>query len=176
MDSSLLSRLDARDRALFARWTIDQDAAGRRAWVALTHLGGALCTIAAAGVPLLASGATGGAWHAAAVRAAIGLSVSHALVQLIKRHVIRERPPIAVSGHALVGIPDAFSFPSGHATAAMAVAFAYGLAYPSLAPPLIALAAAVGFSRVALGVHYPGDVLAGQAIAVLTDAVIFAVR
>ena len=120
MGSSLLTRLDARDRALFARWTIDQDAAGRRAWVTLTHLGGALSTIAAAGVPLLASGI----WHTAALRAAIGLSVSHALVQLIKRNVIRERPSIAVSGHALVGIPDAFSFPSGHATAAMAVALA----------------------------------------------------
>jgi undecaprenyl-diphosphatase len=135
MDNSLLNRLDARDRALFARWTIDEDAAGCRAWVALTHLGGALSTIAAAGVPLLASGVRGTAWHTAAVRAAIGLSVSHALVQLIKRNVIRERPPIATSGHALVGIPDAFSFPSGHATAAMAVALAYAVSFPAAAPP-----------------------------------------
>jgi len=174
MDNSLLARLDARDRALFARWTIDQDTAGRRAWVALTHLGGALCTIAAAGAPLLASGATGGAWHAAALRAAIGLSVSHALVQLIKRHVIRERPPIAVSGRALVGIPDAFSFPSGHATAAMAVALAYAVSFPAAAPALVALALGVGMSRVVLRVHYPGDVLAGQAIALVTDLIVFA--
>ena len=32
---------------------------------------------------------------------------------------------------------------------------------------LLLLAAVVGFSRVALGVHCPGDVLVGQAIALL---------
>jgi undecaprenyl-diphosphatase len=61
--------------------------------------------------------------------------------------------------------PDRFSFPSGHACASMAVALAYGLAFPALAVPLVALATIVGFSRVCLGVHYPGDVLIGQLIA-----------
>jgi undecaprenyl-diphosphatase len=53
----------------------------------------------------------------------------------------------------------------------MSVAFVYASAYPSLALPLVALAAAVGISRVFLGVHYPGDVLIGQLIAVLTGLV-----
>jgi undecaprenyl-diphosphatase len=34
--------------------------------------------------------------------------------------------------------------------------------------PLLVLAWLVGFSRVMLGVHYPGDVLVGQAIALIT--------
>jgi undecaprenyl-diphosphatase len=50
----------------------------------------------------------------------------------------------------------------------MAVAFVYAVAFPALAAPLLMLAAAVGVSRVCLRVHYPGDVLAGQAIAILT--------
>lgn len=66
--------------------------------------------------------------------------------------------------------PDRFSFPSGHATAALSVALSYAWFYPSLAAPIIAISAAVGASRVFLGVHYPGDVAAGQAIALAVHA------
>ncbi len=172
MHSSLLTRLDARDRALLARWTIDRTTAGRSAWVALTHLGGAWCTIAAATLPLLA----GGTLRLAAVRALVALTVSHGLVQLLKRNVVRERPPCELDTDPLVAIPDAFSFPSGHATAAMAVAFIYAVAFPAAAPVLMVLAAGIGFSRVILGVHYPGDVVVGQLIALLTDILVLSVR
>ena len=37
------------------------------------------------------------------------------------------------------------------------------------------VAACVGLSRVYLGVHFPGDVLAGQAIAILTDLCVMGV-
>jgi undecaprenyl-diphosphatase len=53
----------------------------------------------------------------------------------------------------------------------MSVAFVYASAYPTLALPLVVLASAVGMSRVFLGVHYPGDVLIGQLIAVVTGLV-----
>jgi undecaprenyl-diphosphatase len=50
----------------------------------------------------------------------------------------------------------------------MAVAIGFAAAFPTLTVPLFAAALTVGASRVVLGVHYPGDVLVGQAIALLS--------
>jgi undecaprenyl-diphosphatase len=164
----LLARLDARDRALFARLSLDGDSAPRwrRPWAALTHLGGArgsigLCCAASVLPPvslLLV-------W-----RALLVLGVSHAVVQVVKRFAVRPRPTARLSLEALVVVPDRFSFPSGHACAAMAVAAAFAYAFPPIAVPVLILAMLVGVSRVVLGVHYPGDVAVGQAIALLTAA------
>lgn len=168
--TSLITRLDARDRALFTRWVIAEHATPlrRRCWRGLTHLGGAAATIALCTVPLL----LGGAIAHAAVHALTTLVVSHIVVQLIKRSVGRPRPSAGVASHTLIGEPDKFSFPSGHAAAAMSVALGYAASFPELAAPLLALAMAVGGSRVCLGVHYPGDVAIGQCIALATGAVV----
>ena len=58
----------------------------------------------------------------------------------------------------------------------MSVAAAYAFAYPHLAPALVVLAGLVGMSRVVLGVPYPGDVLMGQLIAILTAVPVFLSR
>ena len=68
------------------------------------------------------------------------------------------------------------SFPAGHAmfcwTMATIVAGATLLSYfaPRLTPFFVVLAAAIGFSRIYVGVHYPTDVLAGAAIGVMVGA------
>ena len=53
MATSILARLDAHDRALYARWTIERSAAARRAWVACTHLGGLRSVTVLSVIPLL---------------------------------------------------------------------------------------------------------------------------
>jgi undecaprenyl-diphosphatase len=172
--TSLLHRLDARDRALFLRWTTAVESRGRarRAWTILTHAGGATSTIAASTVPL----ALQGLLTEAAQLALATLVISHLIVQLVKRTVGRPRPSRGTSCAVLVAEPDKFSFPSGHAAAAMSVAFAYSYAVPDVAVPLLAVATLVGVSRVCLGVHYPGDVLAGQTLALCTGWVLVAAR
>jgi undecaprenyl-diphosphatase len=104
----------------------------------------------------------------AALLATLTLLVSHLLVRILKDLATRPRPSLASPHCRLIDTPGCFSFPSGHAAAAAALAAGYGVSAPGLAPALALIALVVGASRVRLGVHYPGDVLAGQAIAVLT--------
>lgn len=127
-----------------------------RRWI--THAGGARATLGA-GVVLVAAG---GAERRVGYAALLANAMSHVAVQVLKRAVARPRPCDA-SGHllALVDLPDPYSFPSGHAAAATAVAATVSLAHPLLAPVLLPLAATVAVSRVALRVHHPGDVVAG---------------
>ena len=67
------------------------------------------------------------------------------------------------------GCAGSLSFPSNHATNAMAVAliFTYQTGNKLWGIGAIFLAFLVGFSRVYLGVHYPSDVLAGFVLGAL---------
>lgn len=162
-----LHRLDAHDRALFVRWVMAEFAPARatRAWRVLTHAGGLRASVVAVLLPFFLGAPV---VRAAAFTAGLALLLSHLVVQLVKRRVLRARPGLRVDTAVHVDTPDQFSFPSGHSCAAMSVAFAYAAAFPAIAMPLVFVSTLVGFSRVRLGVHYPGDVVAGQAIAMLT--------
>ena len=166
METSILIRLSAHDRALMNRCAITPSAprGSRAAWIAVTHLGGTGPALLAAGLPWFACCAL----HQASRLALATLIVSHLLVQVVKRTVARYRPAANAGWVALVREPDRFSFPSGHATASMSLALSYGAVFPAWALPLVIAAVVVGFSRVRLGVHYPSDVLVGQLIAAAT--------
>lgn len=60
------------------------------------------------------------------------------------------------------------SFPSGHSSQAFAIATVISLSYKnaSVAIPFFLWAGAIGYGRVYLGVHYPGDVLGGMVIGI----------
>jgi membrane-associated phospholipid phosphatase len=60
------------------------------------------------------------------------------------------------------------SFPSGHTSAAFAMATSLADYKPKLAIPAYAIAATIGWSRVEVGAHTWGDVIAGAALGYYT--------
>lgn len=91
------------------------------------------------------------------------------LVTVMKHVIGRDRPPLwAVAQdlviHAPLEMPSDKSFPSGHAQTSMATAVYLSLVYPRAAPVFVVLALSVGLSRIALGVHFPLDVLVGASL------------
>ncbi|MGY1845546.1 phosphatase PAP2 family protein [Modestobacter sp. SYSU DS0875] len=103
----------------------------------------------------------------AAVRGVGAQLVSSALVNLVlKRLFGRVRPDLAgvATSRALRRAPHTLSFPSGHAASAAAFTTGVALERPALGALLAPVALGVGYSRVHVGVHYPGDVAAGFAV------------
>lgn len=111
-------------------------------------------------------------WLLVRVIAADGFADSLSLAG--KALIARDRPPsVYPRPEPLVAVPHDHSFPSGHAATSFACATTLAFAVPRLAVPLYLLAAAIAYSRVYVGVHYPLDVLGG---AVLGLAVATALR
>jgi undecaprenyl-diphosphatase len=112
-------------------------------------------------------GATRGPRRRAAVRGLLALGIASGVANVpAKLSIRRPRPsltdvPVA---RRLRRQPLTTSFPSGHSASAAAFAVGVAMEAPITGAAVGALAAAVAYSRVYVGVHYPGDVLAGVAL------------
>ena len=132
--------------------------------------------LAIAATLAVAGGPTG---RRAAARGVLSIGATSALVNLgVKSLWPRRRPDRAgagVPGERQVKMPGSTSFPSGHSASAFAFATAVGHDLPALALGLNFLAAAVAYSRVHTGVHYPGDTVVGAVIGASTATTVSAV-
>lgn len=108
-----------------------------------------------------------GAPRRAALRGVAAIAAASAATNLLGKPLFPRRRPAArlVPRHRrLSDPPRSSSFPSGHAASAAAFATAVGMESPALGLAVAPVAAAVGYSRVHTGVHWPSDVVCGAAI------------
>jgi undecaprenyl-diphosphatase len=90
-------------------------------------------------------------------------AVADLLASLLKAAIPRARPHLS----HLVALPASHSFPSGHAATSFACATVLAALAPRFRLAFGALAAAIAYSRLYNGVHYPLDVLGGAVLGVL---------
>jgi undecaprenyl-diphosphatase len=115
----------------------------------------------------------------AALTGVAAIAATSAIVNLpMKLAGARRRPDADAAGvpeSRRVEMPTSASFPSGHSASAAAFTAGVSSVVPALGAPLGCAAAAVGYSRVHAGVHYPGDVVAGVVVgASVGEAVVWA--
>lgn len=112
----------------------------------------------------------------AGVAAGLGAGLALACAQVISRIADRPRPFVDDPGgvHLFARHVADASFPSDHATAAFAIATAVFLRDRRLGAVVLAFAAVLAAGRVALGMHYPSDVLAGAALGAAASLALYA--
>lgn len=109
-------------------------------------------------------------WEGRAALMALGIVMTAVLVLTVK-FTVRRRRPEGEWGD-IYRKTDPHSFPSGHAARAfLLAAIAAGTGPPWFAVALAVWAPLVALARVAMGVHYISDILAGLALGIVMGLV-----
>ena len=113
-------------------------------------------------------------WKVRALILIIAILITALLVFVIKQAVRRSRP-VGEWGK-FYRSTDPHSFPSGHAArSAMLAVVLLGLGPTWLGSVLLVWATLVGLARVAMGVHYLSDVLAGWILGIVVAGIVLLV-
>lgn len=109
----------------------------------------------------------------AVVEAAWAALLALALTSLLAFFIQRARPFLATNDVLLL-IPPPFntSFPSGHTATAVAVALAFLYVNRTMGLVSLVIAGLVAFGRMAVGVHFPSDILGGIFLGLLSFAIV----
>jgi len=104
-----------------------------------------------------------------------GMILSGLCISVLKKMIPRPRPltdfaPLIEAGKVHIHVLGKQlwyrSFPSGHTQTAFAAGVYLSLLLPRCTPLFIALAIAVGLSRIYMGPHFPPDVIGGSLVGV----------
>ncbi len=161
---SAFTVLDTRELPLVHRFAVPEAGAPYRKWSALwlNGLGNGWIYLPV-GIALLVLGATPG-WRTLLVAGAAAAPCPGGDA-VLTRTGSRPRPSHLDPGLATLVDPlDAHSFPSGHCMTATAVGIPLSMAFPVFASVIVLFIVLLAWSRIALGHHYPSDVLAGCAL------------
>jgi len=94
----------------------------------------------------------------------------------LKPLITRPRPCHGLAGiNLLVGCGGGYAMPSAHAASSFGQAALFAFHYRKFAWYLYGVAAIVAVSRVFVGVHYPGDVIAGAVLGTIIGLALAAV-
>jgi undecaprenyl-diphosphatase len=115
---------------------------------------------------LFANGERLRTWRRAAMAAMLSAGVALVIAKIVSEIVDRARPFVVDPNgvHLFSGHAADPGFPSDHATGAFAVAMAIYLRNRLWGSVALVAAAVLAVGRVAIGVHFPSDVLAGAVL------------
>lgn len=124
------------------------------------------------GLWLLARPGASRKWKLAAADGLLASAVALAINRIIAALWFRERPFLAHRiAHPWINSHDA-SFPSDHASASFAIAFAVLFLDPVVGALFLFFALVIAVGRLLIGAHYPGDVGAGLLVGAFSAAIV----